>query len=214
MRSIKFTEAELEFLVGQYKLELIEAEKYIGEIQNILKKLGVISKDISVKNENKPKRGRGRPAKATKHENRVSAVKETPEPKKKKAGKPGRPKKRGPKKETNRAAKPALKPIESKLTAVKTEKQKPAPKKAKKKAKPAKPSAVKTVKKVVPKAVPEKKEEPKKAVPVKKAAKKKVIQKKKSSSKPKAKSPSAAEEKPIAPVTPPDASTETKPAQI
>ena len=36
MRSIKFTEEELEFLVGQYKLELVEAEKYTEEIKNIL----------------------------------------------------------------------------------------------------------------------------------------------------------------------------------
>ena len=64
MPSIKFTEAELELLVGQYELELIEAEKYIGEIKNILKKLGVVYHEVSEKQEKTGKRGRGRPAKA------------------------------------------------------------------------------------------------------------------------------------------------------
>jgi hypothetical protein len=46
MRAIKFSESELEFLKNHYELELLDAENYVGEIKNILKKLGVIEKEI------------------------------------------------------------------------------------------------------------------------------------------------------------------------
>ena len=116
MRSIKFTEAELEFLVGQYELELIEAEKYVGEITNILNKLGVISKGISGKNELKKKRGRGRPAKTGVTESKAVVTEKSEELSKKKKGKPGRPKKRGPKKGSKRGVNPSDKPVEAKIT--------------------------------------------------------------------------------------------------
>jgi len=64
MKSIKFKESELEFLQTHYELELLDAENYVGEIKNILKKLGKIEKEIikekpAVKTEKK----RGRPKK-------------------------------------------------------------------------------------------------------------------------------------------------------
>ena len=140
MPSIKFTETELEFVVGQYELELIEAEKYISEIRNILKKLGVISKDISGKNEIKKKRGRGRPAKAVSPEARIASAEKSSKTKKKKKGKPGRPKKRGPKKGSKRTIKPSLKPVESKVPLTKAAAIKPAVKIPVKKSLPSKPS--------------------------------------------------------------------------
>ena len=124
MPNIKFTEAELEFLVGQYELELIEAEKYIVEIKNILKKLGVVYHEVSEKQEKTKKRGRGRPAKV--------AVKETREPqpkkevKEKKKGKRGRPKKKGSKASVKAVVKAEPKPTESKTTVAKAEVKKAA----------------------------------------------------------------------------------------
>jgi len=159
MRSIKFTEAELEFLVGQYELELTEAEKYIGEIKNILKKLGVISKDISVKNEISKKRKRGRPAKAVISETKPAPVEKSPKTKIKKKGKPGRPKKSVPKKGSVRSVKPAAKPLESKTTVARAAEAKPTEKKAVKKVKQAKPPA-KSRKKKVAKPVPAPKKPP------------------------------------------------------
>jgi hypothetical protein len=64
MKAIKFNEAELEFLQSHYELELLDAENYVGEIKNILKKLGVFEKEIakekpakkSVKKSGRPKK--------------------------------------------------------------------------------------------------------------------------------------------------------------
>jgi len=68
MKSIKFNASELEFLKNHYELELVDAENYIGEIKNILKKLGVSEKNIPETTTQKPvdkqKKGkRGRPKK-------------------------------------------------------------------------------------------------------------------------------------------------------
>jgi hypothetical protein len=67
MKSIKFSESELEFLLNHYELELLDAENYIGEIKNILKKLGKIEKE-STKEKPIKKTGkqRGRPKKVQK----------------------------------------------------------------------------------------------------------------------------------------------------
>jgi hypothetical protein len=46
MKAIKFSESELEFLQDHYELELLDAENYVGEIKNILKKLGAIEEVI------------------------------------------------------------------------------------------------------------------------------------------------------------------------
>jgi hypothetical protein len=61
MKAIKFTESELEFLINHYELELLEAEAYMGEIRGILKKLGVISKEVAVEPPVKVAKKRGRP---------------------------------------------------------------------------------------------------------------------------------------------------------
>ncbi len=67
MKAIKFTEAELDFLQNHYELELLDAENYVGEIKNILKKLGVIEREIAKeKPVKKPVKKAGRPKKEKK----------------------------------------------------------------------------------------------------------------------------------------------------
>lgn len=78
MKSIKFTAQELELLRNQYQLELVEAEKYVQEIKNILEKLGV--PQIEDKNPPKKKPGRKREP--------VTPVEETPVKKGKRGRKP------------------------------------------------------------------------------------------------------------------------------
>ena len=64
MKTIKFNEAELEFLQTHYELELLDAENYVAEIKNILKKLGVVEKEVTrEKPVKKSGKKRGRPAK-------------------------------------------------------------------------------------------------------------------------------------------------------
>ena len=58
MKSIKFTEQELEFLRKQYQLELVEAEKYVQEVKNLLVKLGVKPATTESVPEKKSRRGR------------------------------------------------------------------------------------------------------------------------------------------------------------
>lgn len=165
MRSIKFTEEELEFLKGQYELELIEAEKYITEIRNLLKKLGNVSAESPKTDKLSRKKGRGRRPKEESKENISMAAVESGEGKKKK-GKRGRPKKRGPKKGSKRNPEktlkasapeaevklPAIKPIEKKAIAKQVLKSAVSGKAAK--TKPAK--AKKEIKKPTPKKTPKK----------------------------------------------------------
>ena len=67
MKTIKFNESELEFLQNHYELELLDAENYVGEIKNILKKLGVIEKEITKEKPVKTSgKKRGRPKKEKK----------------------------------------------------------------------------------------------------------------------------------------------------
>jgi hypothetical protein len=56
MKAIKFTEQELDFLRTQYQLELVEAEKYVQEVKNLLKKLGVPSTTDEIPEKRKPGR--------------------------------------------------------------------------------------------------------------------------------------------------------------
>jgi len=227
--------------VGQYELELIEAEKYIGEIKNILKKLGVISKDISGKNEIKKKRGRGRPSKALTAEAKQVSGEKFPETKKKKKGKPGRPRKRGPKKDSKRKANAIVKPVEAKTAVPKAAEIKRAAKKVVKKKKPARQSAKSKKKKVskpapvrtIPAATAAPKNEgslkkgiaapkeqikkntkpaPKKTV-VKKASKEKAGTKKKPAPEPVTKAVAKPEVKTTAPAVPPVVMPEEKPAE-
>jgi len=60
MKTIKFSDNELEFLRNHYELELMEAENYIAEIKNILKKLGA---ELKAEIPETPKKKRGRPRK-------------------------------------------------------------------------------------------------------------------------------------------------------
>jgi len=60
MKTIKFTDKEIDFLRNQYEMELEEAEKYIESIRNILDKLGSpVSKKVIEPIEKSPKK-RGR----------------------------------------------------------------------------------------------------------------------------------------------------------
>ena len=64
MKAIKFSDSELEFLQDHYELELLDAENYIAEIKNILKKLGAIEQEIALpKPVKKAAKKTGRPKK-------------------------------------------------------------------------------------------------------------------------------------------------------
>ena len=143
MKSIKFNESELEFLKNHYELELSDAENYVSEIKNILKKLGVIEKEIVKEKPAKTtgkKRGRPRKEKPA-DEQHVTPAPAKPE---KKAGR----KTRKVKKAARKAVK--AKPVETK--SVVAAPAKPAVKKAAKKvAKKVVKSAKKPVKKAAPK---------------------------------------------------------------
>ena len=58
MKSIKFSDQELEFLRNQYQLELVEAEKYVTEIRNLLSKFGDKPVKTEPVQEKKSQRGR------------------------------------------------------------------------------------------------------------------------------------------------------------
>ena len=204
MRSIKFNEAELEFLVGQYELELIEAEKYVGEIKNILSRLGGISRDIPQKNELKKKKGRGRPAKTVRPEIKQTAAEKSAETDKKGKGKPGRPKKRGRKKGSKGKIAAAPKVIAAKVAPLKAAEAKQNDKKADRKAKPAKAVVKKTIPPVKDQPKKESKPAPKKVTKPgpKKAPKIKAVGKKTATAKPKVKEVPGVEVKPAAPIVP------------
>jgi DNA-binding SARP family transcriptional activator len=88
MKSIKFSENELEFLKNHYEMELADAENYVIEIRNILKKLNT---SVQVKAaEEKPAKKSGRKPGRPKSEAKTTDVK--PEPKTRKKGKKTRPK--------------------------------------------------------------------------------------------------------------------------
>ena len=66
MRSIKFSDQELEFMRQQYKEELTSAEKYIEQIKDVLRKIGGSvkpTKEELVEKEPKQRKKRGRKAK-------------------------------------------------------------------------------------------------------------------------------------------------------
>jgi peptidoglycan hydrolase CwlO-like protein len=76
MKSIRFSETELEFLKAHYELELEEAKKYIEDVKGILKKLGAeLEQDV----DEKPKKRRGRPPKKASEKKETEAkASETP----------------------------------------------------------------------------------------------------------------------------------------
>lgn len=133
MKSIKFNESELEFLQNHYELELSDAENYVGEIKNILKKLGVIGKEIA---KEKPVKSTGKKPGRPKKDKKTPADNAIPAPSR-------QTKKVTPKKVVKRKVKPAKK---TKLTGVKAEKTsvaKAAPKKKVRKVKKVKKSRIK-----------------------------------------------------------------------
>ncbi len=76
MKTIKFSESELEFLQTHYELELSDAENYVGEIKNILKKLGVFEKEVA---KEKPAKKSGKKPGRPKRE-KETAIAITPTP--------------------------------------------------------------------------------------------------------------------------------------
>ena len=127
MKTIKFNEAELDFLQSHYELELLDAENYVAEIKNILKKLGVVEKEVTREKAVKTSaKKRGRPAK---EKTPVAETVPAPvlEPATKTPG-PKVPVKKAPaKKVTKKATKPvrkSVKPVAVAATAL-PESQKP-----------------------------------------------------------------------------------------
>ena len=82
MKSIKFNDSEIEFLISHYEQELVEVENYLSDLKSLLKKLGA------------------------KEKKSVEPAAATAEPKTKKTGKgkPGRP----PKVKTEEAPVPVV----------------------------------------------------------------------------------------------------------
>jgi hypothetical protein len=143
MKTIKFSETEIEFLRNHYELELLDAEKYISEIKNILKKLGVIEKEMIQENALKTvSKKRGRPKKEKKAP-AVKAEKKAPVAKPEKKALPAKAEKK---------ALPAK--VEKKAVPVKNEKAPAAKATVKQTVKPAKKVVKKAPKKVVKKAAP------------------------------------------------------------
>jgi len=67
MKTIKFSEEELSLLRNMYEDELAQAENYVGQIKDVLKKLGAPvkeSKEIPIEKEPKAAKKRGRKPKA------------------------------------------------------------------------------------------------------------------------------------------------------
>ncbi|TRZ74059.1 MAG: hypothetical protein D4R97_04480 [Bacteroidetes bacterium] len=82
MKSIKFTDDELDFLLDQYQMELEEAEKYVESLRNIIKKLGNPKpKKVAEPVEKQPKK-RGRKPKLIKEQVLAKPIKKARKPRK------------------------------------------------------------------------------------------------------------------------------------
>jgi hypothetical protein len=75
MKSIKFSEDELDFLRTQYQLELVEAEKYVQDVKTLLKKLGVLPHITETQPEVKTQKKRGRKPKSVEEKVEIKVVK-------------------------------------------------------------------------------------------------------------------------------------------
>lgn len=122
MKSIRFSESELEFLKNHYELELVEAENYITEIKNILAKLGVLAKEAIAEKPAKSGKRRGRPKKKA---TVVAEAAPAPKKAKRKVRRNKAAKKVAVKKAPAKKARPIKvappKPAEKKVTEVKAE---------------------------------------------------------------------------------------------
>jgi hypothetical protein len=101
---MRFSKQEIEFLKDHCELELIEAENYITDLKNILRKLG---SEMVVQQSEKPAgKRRGRPKKKEQPNEKAEAVIAPPAPEKPLRKKPGpKPKK----KKTTRKPRTAVK---------------------------------------------------------------------------------------------------------
>jgi len=81
MKSIRFSEDELEFLRNHYEFELEEAENYVSDIHSILKKLGSMKKEVIVE---KPLKAKGKKRGRPKQVKPVEVKAELPKPEEKK----------------------------------------------------------------------------------------------------------------------------------
>jgi len=86
MKSIKFTDQELEFIRDQYQLELEEAENYVESLRNIIKKLGTPKTTKVSEPVEKPPKKRGRKPKLIKEEVISKPIKKVRKPRKDKGG--------------------------------------------------------------------------------------------------------------------------------
>jgi hypothetical protein len=75
MKSIKFSEDELDFLRTQYQLELVEAEKYVQDVKTLLKKLGVPHTTKEPMSDVKIQKKRGRKPKSVEEKAEIKVVK-------------------------------------------------------------------------------------------------------------------------------------------
>jgi hypothetical protein len=193
MKTIKFSETEIDLLKQIYSEELELAENYVRQIKEVLKKLGVVSEPSPEKpgeKEAKPGKKRGRKPKVSAVPAIIESLIAAKQPRKLKEKKVAEPKKRGRKKSVP-AVEPAPAAIATPVRKDKKIKALPKPKKEKAvKAKIEKNPAVKRI--IKPKAVvkpepvansvpAETKEAPKKKI--KKVAKKKPTRKRKAGGK-------------------------------
>lgn len=104
MKTIKFNSNELEFLRNHYEMELADAENYVLEIKNLLKKFTTDEKPVTVEKSPKKSSGkRGRPKK----EEKQSEVLPVAAPAEKEKKTPAKAKAKGGKSKEKKAGKAA-----------------------------------------------------------------------------------------------------------
>jgi len=120
MKSIKFNDSEIEFLISHYEQELVEVENYLTDLKNLLKKLGAKEKKsvepAAATAEPKTKKtGKGKPGRPPKVKTEEAPVPVVAEKKPKTKAKAGRTKtkatakKTRQNKKTTKAPAPAIK---------------------------------------------------------------------------------------------------------
>ena len=120
MKSIKFNDSEIEFLITHYEQELVEVENYLSDLKNLLKKLGAKEKKsvepAAATAEPKTKKtGKGKPGRPPKVKTEEAPVPVVAEKKPKTKAKAGRTKtkatakKTRQNKKTTKAPAPAIK---------------------------------------------------------------------------------------------------------
>jgi hypothetical protein len=100
MKTIKFTDEEVEFLREQYYMELEEAEKYIQKIKTVLDKLGVPPTTKEPISDVKIQKKRGRKPKSVEEKVEIKVVKKKRRTRSDKGGSRLKPKQKTDKKES------------------------------------------------------------------------------------------------------------------